>query len=128
MLSLNKFVDPTVEQMCAAVMHDLLEDTEYPRAHLLSAFGEEVYRIVDALTRITFPDGKKEPYTDFIDRALSNPWAVAIKAADIQDNTSPERLGCLPEKERNFLLRKYESVYDKVYVALRKCPNYKYRE
>jgi len=43
-------VDP--ETLCAAILHDTLEDTPLPRAEIVQAFGETVAGLVDAVTKL----------------------------------------------------------------------------
>lgn len=40
-----------VDALCAALLHDTLEDTEYSREDLLNDFGKYVYEYVDAVTK-----------------------------------------------------------------------------
>ncbi|MFT3860791.1 hypothetical protein [Micropruina sp.] len=57
--------------------------------------------IVDALTR---RDGEGDDYYRWV---ASTDLAVAVKRADIWDNTNPERLATLPASARNRLQAKY---------------------
>jgi len=40
------------ETLCAAILHDTLEDTPLPRAEIVQAFGEPVAGLVDAVTKL----------------------------------------------------------------------------
>jgi len=40
------------ETLCAAILHDTLEDTSLPRAEIVAAFGEPVAALVDAVTKL----------------------------------------------------------------------------
>ncbi|SUU90464.1 hypothetical protein EDC40_10569 [Aminobacter aminovorans] len=72
----------------AAVLHDVVEDTEFTLGDLRTrGFPAGVVEAVDALTR-----RDDEPYPDFINRARSNEIARRVKIADILDNTTPERV------------------------------------
>jgi (p)ppGpp synthase/HD superfamily hydrolase len=62
----------TVDEIAAAYLHDVLEDTPTTAADLLAA---------EALTR-----REGESYADFIDRVATDPSAARIKRADIGDN------------------------------------------
>lgn len=81
-----KLLDP-IEQ-AAAVLHDLIEDTIYTRHDLLGfEFPTRVVDLVECLTR-----GEDELYMDYLKRIATDPAAVRIKIADIEDNMPrPER-------------------------------------
>ena len=40
------------ETLCAAILHDTLEDTPLPRTEIVAAFGEPVAALVDAVTKL----------------------------------------------------------------------------
>ena len=40
------------ETLCAAILHDTLEDTPLPRSQIVAAFGEPVAALVDAVTKL----------------------------------------------------------------------------
>lgn len=90
------------DHMVPAVLHDLVEDTDYTLELAISDFGEEVASAVDAVTR-----RESEPYGDFICRAKKHPVGRLIKIADIEDNLRPERVSKLPECERFRMQRRY---------------------
>jgi (p)ppGpp synthase/HD superfamily hydrolase len=71
----------------AAVLHDILEDTDTTEDDLLSfGISPEVVGIVEILTRT-----KQDKYFDYINRIKINPVATYIKLADIDDNLDPAR-------------------------------------
>lgn len=74
-----------------AVLHDVIEDSDITAESMLS-WGWHA-RIVAAVEALTHRKG--EPYDDYIDRVLLDPWAVHVKIADIRDNLSPERMQLL---------------------------------
>lgn len=98
----------------AGVLHDTLEDTELPDVTIRRRFGDEVLRLVRALTRVITPMGE-EPYDEFIDRVISEgELTVAIKEADINDNlsrlepireTDPAKAVRLERKYKNALFK-----------------------
>lgn len=76
------------EEMMAAVLHDVIEDSPWTLGQLeAEGFPPEVRDAVDALTR-----REGESYADFITRAAANPMARRIKLADLEDNLDAKRL------------------------------------
>lgn len=72
--------------LVAAVLHDTVEDTNVTIDEIEDQFGPRVARIVDAVSR------RDETYPEFILRVkASGPDAVALKLADIADNTDLRR-------------------------------------
>ena len=87
----------------AAVLHDVVEDTSVTADDLLAAgCPPEVVRTVLALTH-----EEGEPQEQYLARVLADPVAVAVKRADIADNTSPHRLAALDQATRDRLRAKY---------------------
>ncbi len=92
----------TEAEMMAAVLHDLIEDTDIT----LDRLREQRYppEVVDAVDALTHREG--EPFDDYIERASGNALARRIKIVDLEDNMDlrqsvasgaedPERLGRL---------------------------------
>lgn len=81
----------TPEMIAAALLHDVVEDTNVTLAMLREEFGDEVADLVFWLTDQSKPkDGNRE-VRKAIDRAHSAkapPTAQTIKLADLIDNTS----------------------------------------
>lgn len=87
-------------QQCAAVLHDVVEDTGLT----LDDLGEEIVALVNAVTR-----PKNESYDSYVSRILAQPGAALIKEADARDNYS--RLPAVKdEATRDRLLRKYAGI------------------
>ena len=78
--------------MCVAWLHDVVEDSDVTLDELRDDFSDA---IVDALTR---RDARGD---DYYRRVASNDLAVAVKRADIWDDTNPERLAALPASTRD---------------------------
>ena len=92
----------------AALLHDVLEDTEATMEELRKrCVPEEVLVLVDALTH-----RHGESYEDYIRRVASVPGAALVKRADILHNTDPGRLAALDEKTRARLIKKYSAAVD----------------
>ena len=91
--------DPTDDELAAAVLHDVLEDTPWTRELLLDAgVPRLVVEAVEHVTRIEHP--VKERYFDFVERTAEAPGeagrvARKVKVADLTVNMGP-RLRHLP--------------------------------
>jgi GTP pyrophosphokinase len=83
----------TPQERVVAVLHDVVEDTEYTPAMIEEEFGEEIR---DAIVRLTKEDG--ESYFEFVERASANDLAQKVKIADIEDNMDLTRLSEVSEK------------------------------
>jgi len=83
----------TRQERVVAVLHDVIEDTEYTPAMIEDEFDEEIRDAVEALTK---RDG--ESYSDFVERAAANDLARKVKIADIEDNMDLTRLSEVSEK------------------------------
>lgn len=66
----------------AALLHDIIEDTDVTLAQIRKAFGRDVADVVDHLTRRS-----SETYFDYIGRAASHPLARVVKLADNKVNS-----------------------------------------
>ncbi|WP_064199049.1 HD domain-containing protein [Brevibacillus brevis] len=97
---------PTVKTMIAAVLHDVIEDTEVTTKQLRNeGFSEEIVEAVIALTR---DDG--ETYMEFVRRAKQNPIARLVKLGDLEDNSDLSRIPDPTEKDHERLLRYKEAI------------------
>lgn len=77
----------TKQTRISAVLHDVVEDSDYSLSDVESEFNTEIRNAVDGLTK---RDG--ESYMEFIDRASKNPLARRVKIADLEDNLDLTRL------------------------------------
>lgn len=95
-LQVMNWVDQSDEElMQIAVLHDLVEDTEFTFFDLrLLGFSE---RVVSALESLTHWGG--EPYEEYINRVATNPDAVKVKLADLRHNSDITRMKGLREKD-----------------------------
>lgn len=84
-----------------ALLHDVLEDTSYPRENLLASFGHEAYEAVCAMTKVAGED-----YEAYLARVVANPIARYVKRFDVADNYG--RLGGIADAAtRERLEKKY---------------------
>lgn len=82
----------TRQERIVAVLHDVVEDSEYELDEIEERFGKEVRTAVAALTK---PDEEKseEYYTDeYIPNIAANSIAKKVKQADLKDNLDVTRL------------------------------------
>lgn len=75
-------------EMTAAVLHDVVEDTDFTLADLREAgYSAEVVEAVDRLSR-----RENETYEEYIERLKPNPLARKVKLADLEDNMDVRRI------------------------------------
>ena len=83
----------TEESCAAALLHDVIEDTDVTADDLLKAgISEEVVRAVEMLTHYD-----SEPYLDYVARIKNNPIARAVKLADLRHNSDLSRFDNVTE-------------------------------
>ena len=76
-----------------ALLHDVVEDTEYTFEDLISmGFPNEV---IEALKLLTHADDV--PYMDYVKALSVNPIAKAVKIADLTHNSDTSRLDVVDE-------------------------------
>lgn len=88
--------------VCAALLHDVAEDTDVTLDELAEIFPAE---IINALRLLTHSDS--EDYFDYVRMIKQDPIAAAVKLADLRHNSDVSRLNgeftCSAEKR----LKKY---------------------
>lgn len=103
---MSTFDDPTLQII--GVLHDVVEDSGGEvTLETLAAAGAPA-RVIAALEAITHPDG--ESNEDYWARVRVNPDALAVKQADIADNTDPKRLALLDAATADRLRAKYQAA------------------
>lgn len=91
----------TETERIAAVLHDVVEDTELTLEDLnKEGFSAEVIEAVDFLSRRT-----TENYEEYIERLKGHPLARKIKIADLEDNMNLKRLSTLGKERFEKLLK-----------------------
>lgn len=89
-----------------AVLHDVVEDTAVTIDDLAEAgCPAEVLHAVDAISK-----RPGEDQSTYLARVAANPIALAVKRADIADNSSPDRLSRLDEPTQRRLTTKYATA------------------
>jgi hypothetical protein len=78
----------TAEERIVALLHDVVEDTEWTLEDLArEGFSETVLRAIDAVTR-----RPEEDYEQFVRRAGVDPIGRRVKLADLRDNADLSRI------------------------------------
>ena len=84
----------TEESTIVALLHDIVEDTDYSLADL-TAMGFP-NSVIDALSLMTHDP--KVPYMEYVQRISANPLATKVKLADLRHNSDVTRLATIDEK------------------------------
>ena len=96
----------TENDMIAAVLHDVVEDTDWTTEKLeAEGFSEEVITAVKLLTH-----DKKVPYKKYIEAIKTNKIALNVKLADLEDNMDLKRI-TKPKFEDYMRLAHYHKYY-----------------
>ena len=92
---------------CAALLHDVVEDTAVSMEELSREFPAEV---VDVLNLLTHEEGRD--YFDYVRAIKSNPIAVKVKLADIAHNSDQSRCvgSDLTEERLAYFRQKYQKA------------------
>ena len=85
---------PSEETTIAALLHDVVEDTDYTLQDLAAMGFDPV--VIDALALLTHDDAT--PYMDYVRAIKENPIARAVKIADLKHNSDLSRLDAVDEK------------------------------
>lgn len=84
-IRVSQRLDDNFDKICA-LLHDIVEDTEFTLEDIKENFGWAVSMTVDLLSR-----RGTETYFEYIDRLKKNPTAVRVKLADLEDNMDVTR-------------------------------------
>lgn len=89
---------------CAALLHDVVEDTEVTMEELAQEFPEEVIRVLKLLTH-----EKGVDYFEYVRAIKADPMAIKIKLADLAHNGDQTRCvgSGLPEERLAYWRQKY---------------------
>jgi len=99
---------------CAALLHDVVEDTSYTLEDLRKEFPEEVVEAVDLLTHGDSAEYSSNDYWDYIRQIKTHPIAKKVKLADIAHNSDQTRcVGAdLPKEKLLFWQQKYQKALE----------------
>ena len=90
----------------AALLHDVVEDTDITLDDLAKEFPKEV---IDALKLLTHQKGV--PYMDYVAKIKTNDIAKAVKIADLKHNSDLTRLDCITDKDLE-RIKKYQKALE----------------
>jgi (p)ppGpp synthase/HD superfamily hydrolase len=96
--------------ICAALLHDVVEDTPVTLAEVQETCGDTVAHFVELLTkeRVAEPDDKRSATHRYLQRiAEDSPEVLLLKLADRLDNLRSVAVLPDPEKRRKYLLETY---------------------
>lgn len=95
----------TEETTCAALLHDVLEDTAISTDQLKSkGFPDSIIHAIQLLTHIQYV-----PYLEYIENLKTNDIARIVKIADLKHNMDLSRLPEITEKDQK-RLKKYQKA------------------
>ena len=111
---MNRCKSDSIEIKIIAILHDLIEDTNYTLDDLKQAgFPQEIINSIDAITKRT-----DEDLQQYKERVFSNRNAMIVKMADIEHNSSLYRLQFLSrgmiEKQKHYV-KFYNELKTKLY-------------
>ncbi|WP_342359474.1 HD domain-containing protein [Terrarubrum flagellatum] len=102
-------LDATMQERMAALLHDLVEDTDVTLDDLRAqGFPAEVVQAVDSLTKR--PE-EKEDYFAAVRRAGADPIGRKVKIADLTDNMDVRRIRSPTDKDR-LRIERYRKALD----------------
>ena len=93
--------------VCVALLHDVLEDTDYSREALAAEFPAEVMAALDLLTH-----EKGVPYLEYVEKIKPNPLAKKVKLADLTHNCDTTRMPLDGEATQRRLEEKYYKAFE----------------
>ncbi|MCB0084212.1 MAG: HD domain-containing protein [Caldilineaceae bacterium] len=100
------------EEQIVAVLHDVVEDSDYTLDDLRAAgFAPEIVEAVDLLTH-----RDEDSYDAYVERLSTNPLARRVKLGDLEDNMDIKRLEQITPKALARLER-----YHKAWVFLQQA-------
>lgn len=97
---------------CAALLHDVVEDTALTLDDLRKEFPEAVVEVVALLTHEQSAEINNTDYFGYIRKIKEHPIAKKVKLADIAHNSDQSRcIGSgLPEEKLRFWQQKYQKA------------------
>jgi (p)ppGpp synthase/HD superfamily hydrolase len=110
--------DADDDEKHAAMLHDVVEDTDHTAADLLAmGYSERTVKIVSLVSRVK---GDGQTYHQFIESiaASGERGAIRVKLADLGHNSDPERLSQLAVDKAASLGKRYAKAKATLTAAL----------
>jgi (p)ppGpp synthase/HD superfamily hydrolase len=105
----------TAEEKMVAVLHDVIEDTSWTPEQLKQrGFPPNILHALDCVTK-----RQGEPYEEFVGRSASDPIALQVKLADLEDNMDVRRLPEITAKDHE-RLEKYLAAHQRLSAKLQR--------
>lgn len=95
----------TEETVIVALLHDVVEDTDYTLKDIADMGFPQT--VIDALALMTHD--KTVPYMDYVAKIKENPIATTVKLADLRHNSDISRLDIVDDKAIQ-RIQKYEKA------------------
>ena len=93
-------------EVCVALLHDVMEDTDATADDLRSqGFPEDIVAALELLTH-----DMSEPYLEYVERVAQNPLAAKVKRADLQHNSDLTRFDGEPTERDLERHKKYQKA------------------
>lgn len=106
--------------LCAAILHDVVEDTDVSLDEIKTSFGEDIAKLVDGVSKFRSENGDetsdREMVRKVFDRTLIDPRVAVLKIADRLHNM--RTLESMPQKKQLAKSRETLSVYSKLAESL----------
>ena len=99
---------------CAALLHDVVEDTAVTMEELSKEFPEEVVEVVKLLTHEDSADSSNSDYFSYLLPIKAHPIAKKVKLADIAHNSDQSRCvgSGLTEEQLAYWKQKYQKALE----------------
>lgn len=119
---LPKDKDELEDLFCAAILHDLREDYDISREHIIANYGSKVDELVELLTK-EFRGVRKSDELYF-EGLRSNPLVALIKLADRFHNISTMQGAFNEIKQKKYIVEVKDYFYPMTKYCLKNYPEY----
>ena len=99
---------------CAALLHDVVEDTPVTLEELAAEFPAEVVEVVALLTHESGAEGNNQDYFSYLLPIKAHPIAKKVKLADIAHNSDQTRCtgSDLTQEQQAYWKQKYQKALE----------------